>query len=165
MPRRAEKFSGFRSFLEAKKRELEKNFERSLAMTFSEVAELGCPLPRSAYMHRAWWANNGSKVWVRAGFRIESVDMEKNLVRVRRQGPVSPEERKKDAERAIQWRAELRKKLPKGTEIANATTGHHDSRAHPLVGALTGTIRLVAGPGRTAPADPDWGRTAGSGSP
>jgi hypothetical protein len=52
-------------------------------MTFAEVEELVGPLPDSARIHRAWWAND-SKVealaWRAAGRRVESVNQTAELV-------------------------------------------------------------------------------------
>lgn len=47
-----------------------------IRMTFDEIAALVGGLPKSAYVHRAWWANEtvGSHVharsWQRAGYRV-----------------------------------------------------------------------------------------------
>jgi hypothetical protein len=47
-------------------------------MTFPQVEELVGRLPDSAHRHRAWWGNNGAtvaaKVWLKAGWHVESVN-------------------------------------------------------------------------------------------
>ena len=47
--------------------------------TFNDVEDvLGMPLPDSARMHRAWWANQGhaqSAAWLNAGYKTVSVDL------------------------------------------------------------------------------------------
>jgi hypothetical protein len=46
-------------------------------MTFAEVEDLVGPLPSSARLHRAWWANGSlvqAQAWRDAGWHVESVD-------------------------------------------------------------------------------------------
>ena len=49
--------------------------------SFSEIEKiLGAPLPRSARVHREWWANDRSAhvqshYWMKAGWRTEVVDV------------------------------------------------------------------------------------------
>lgn len=46
-------------------------------MTFAEVADLVGPLPSSARLHQAWWANGSlvqAQAWRDAGWHVESVD-------------------------------------------------------------------------------------------
>jgi hypothetical protein len=48
-----------------------------VARTFGEVEALVGPLPRSAWQHRAWWANDSkvqARAWRAAGWRVQSVD-------------------------------------------------------------------------------------------
>jgi len=48
-----------------------------LRMTFDQVADLVGPLPQSAFVHRAWWANDTkvqSIAWRSAGWRVDAVD-------------------------------------------------------------------------------------------
>jgi hypothetical protein len=60
-------------------------------MTFAEVEELVGPLPDSARVHRAWWAND-SKVealaWRAAGLRVASVNQSSGLVVFARGGDI-----------------------------------------------------------------------------
>lgn len=60
-----------------------------LELDFSEVEQIiGVELPRSAYQHRAWWANTPShaqaNAWVSAGWRVEGVDFEQGTVTLMR---------------------------------------------------------------------------------
>lgn len=52
---------------------------RDLPMSFEQIEELVGKLPRSAYAHRAWWANTPdarveARAWRSAGWAVESVD-------------------------------------------------------------------------------------------
>lgn len=52
-------------------------------MRFAEVEELVGPLPDSARIHRAWWANDSkveAQAWRAAGWRVASVDQSSGLV-------------------------------------------------------------------------------------
>jgi CBS domain-containing protein len=62
-----------------------------IALTFDQIeAMIGEPLPPSALEHTSWWANDGSRdsrqstAWLRAGWRVESVDFEEKQVILRR---------------------------------------------------------------------------------
>lgn len=58
--------------------------------TFAQVEEIiGGPLPRSAYEHRAWWANDSvghvqSQQWLDVGWRVASVNFSTQVVRFAR---------------------------------------------------------------------------------
>lgn len=58
--------------------------------TFAQIEEIiGSPLPRSAYEHRAWWANDSvshiqSQQWLDVGWRVASVNMTEREVRFAR---------------------------------------------------------------------------------
>lgn len=58
--------------------------------TFAQIEEIiGAPLPRSAYEHRAWWANDSvghvqSQQWLDVGWRVASVNMTEREVRFAR---------------------------------------------------------------------------------
>lgn len=65
--------------------------------TFSDVeATLGRPLPKSAYRHQAWWANqNGpghsqTHGWRSVGWRTTKLDLEQCRVRFEREQKASP---------------------------------------------------------------------------
>ena len=52
-------------------------------MSFAEIGNLGIDLPKSAYDHRAWWANDRTTehrpmrdAWLDAGWETEDVDMQ-----------------------------------------------------------------------------------------
>lgn len=54
-------------------------------LSFDEINTIiSAELPKSAYDHRAWWANTESHsqslAWIAAGWRVESVDLEKQLI-------------------------------------------------------------------------------------
>ena len=57
-----------------------------ISITFSELEQvLRFALPNSAYVHRAWWANNGQRhchaqAWLDAGYKIENVDLRAKTV-------------------------------------------------------------------------------------
>jgi hypothetical protein len=68
---------------------LVKQYKVSVSLTFKEIEQiLGFPLPPSAYNHRAWWANSLSHPqagsWVKVGWRVSKVNIEKNTVFFRR---------------------------------------------------------------------------------
>lgn len=103
-----------------------------VAMTFSEIEKItGSKLPASS-RYRAWWSNNDfnsvlTKVWRKAGFKSEQVNMKaRKLVfrRVRR-----PEE---------------------------AATAGGEGAFHPAYGMMQGLLRVMPGTDLTQPADPDW---------
>jgi hypothetical protein len=52
---------------------------RSVTLSFEEMAGIVEALPGSARNHRAWWANDESHVqaraWLRAGWRVKTVDL------------------------------------------------------------------------------------------
>lgn len=62
----------------------------SVSVSFDELERLlGCPLPGSARRLRVWWSNDASHVqakygWLRAGWRVEAVNMEAGVVKFRR---------------------------------------------------------------------------------
>lgn len=72
------------------RRFLEEQANPAPTITFEELQDLVGELPRSAWDHPAWWANqqSGSHVqafaWMDAGFRVERVDQNEGWVRFRR---------------------------------------------------------------------------------
>lgn len=58
---------------------------RRLALAFTQIEQLiGAELPPSARKHRAWWANDShshtqSKLWLAAGWRVDSVNMSEGV--------------------------------------------------------------------------------------
>lgn len=53
---------------------------KAVSMGFAEIGKvLGKSLPKSAFAHRAWWANTGSHAqalaWLTAGWKVEHVDL------------------------------------------------------------------------------------------
>ena len=66
-----------------------------VSLSFTEIEGiLGCGLPRSAFVHRPWWANDAahhphSKAWIAAGYRSERVDMEGRRVVFRRESGIN----------------------------------------------------------------------------
>ncbi|MGD0608900.1 MAG: hypothetical protein ABSA53_35615 [Streptosporangiaceae bacterium] len=70
---------------------------RELLMSFEQVEELVGRLPRSAYVHRAWWANTddarvAALAWRSAGWNVKSVDQANTQVAFARNAPdkISP---------------------------------------------------------------------------
>lgn len=90
-------------------------------VTFHEIeAWAGQPLPRSAFIYRAWWSNNSGndsnvlKPWELAGFIATDVDM------------------------------------PLRSLFLRLKPGAAAAPHHPLRGALKGTIRIVGAPTTTS---------------
>lgn len=100
-------------------------------MTFAEIEKvIGNKLPGSSNV-RAWWSNNDfnsvmTKIWLKAGFKSEQVDMKARKLVFRR----------------------VRK--PK-----QAAAGGEEP-FHPLYGMMQGLIRVMPGTDLTQPADPEW---------
>ena len=66
----------------------------TLTLTFQDLeAILQRPLPRSAYKHRAWWANTDTHtqalVWLTAGWKVDEADLEALTVTFTRTQSVS----------------------------------------------------------------------------
>lgn len=64
---------------------------RSYEMSFDEISTvMGADLPKSAYDHRAWWANTESHsqalAWISAGWKVDGVDLDKQLIHFVRLG-------------------------------------------------------------------------------
>lgn len=62
--------------------------QTQLTLTFEKIEQiLSAKLPPSAYQHQAWWANerNGAHVhahsWLEAGWKVESFDLNRKMVR------------------------------------------------------------------------------------
>ncbi len=113
-------------------------------MTFAEIEEvLGGKLPRSAYIHRPWWANEAmghihAKAWLAAGFRTAQVDMEGQTLVFSRL-PTSP------VEKPSGMSDEAREYVPApGAE-------EKQPRRHPIFGALAGTFTIEPGYDLTQP--------------
>lgn len=54
-------------------------------LSFDEITKvMGAPLPKSAYDHRAWWANTESHsqalAWISAGWKVDGVDLDKKVI-------------------------------------------------------------------------------------
>lgn len=117
-------------------------------MTFAEIEKvLGTTLPDSQ-KHRAWWSNNPSnnvmtQVWLDAGFETEQVDVV--------------------GRKLVFRRARSRSSSGNERQSANFDGGGpspataDDTRPHPIVGCMKGTVRIPEGVDLTEPADPDWG--------
>ena len=62
-------------------------------MSFGEIERiLGFKLPKSAYQHEAWWANNvtghsHARAWIKSGWRTEAVDLAARKVTFCREYP------------------------------------------------------------------------------
>ena len=70
--------------------------EARVEMKFSDIERLlGFPLPRSARIHRPWWANTDhghvqSRAWLDAGFESRDVDLEAERLEFVRLNAVAP---------------------------------------------------------------------------
>ena len=58
---------------------------KTYEMSFDEITTvMGAELPKSAYDHRAWWANTESHsqalAWISAGWKVDGVDLDNHLI-------------------------------------------------------------------------------------
>ena len=63
-------------------------------MSFADIENLVGPLPSSARIHRAWWANDSKSealAWRAAGWRVQSVDQAAGRVVFARSGTTGPQ--------------------------------------------------------------------------
>src|SRR5690625_4224289 len=65
--------------------------EDQVDLEFEQIERvINAELPRSAYQHRAWWANTPShaqaNAWVSAGWRVDRVDFDNDTVSLTRIG-------------------------------------------------------------------------------
>jgi len=64
--------------------------EDCITLSFKQLEEiLGFRLPPSSRKYRAWWANDKTHVqaadgWLRAGWKVDSVDLRKEMVTFKR---------------------------------------------------------------------------------
>jgi len=73
-------------------------------MSFADIEELVGPLPASARLHRAWWANDSKSealAWRAAGWRVQSVDQAAERVIFARSGTVPQPARQAAAYRHV----------------------------------------------------------------
>lgn len=101
-------------------------------MKFADIERItGAKLPASS-RYRAWWSNNDfnsvlTKVWLKAGFKSEQVDMRARKLVFRRVGKANGE----------------------------AGQGAGEKPFHPLYGYMKGLVHIMPGTDVTKPADPD----------
>jgi hypothetical protein len=157
------KYTALEAFLLAQKKPV-------IPTTFAQIESVvGHPLPASA-KYPAWWSNNPSnnsmtKVWRRAGFRTEQVDVVQKTLVFRHcpsSAPEPPMSEEQQARRHENLMARIRNnKADRPAPVKNGFTegGRPFSASHhPLRGALKGILRLVGGTDLTKPADPEWGK-------
>jgi hypothetical protein len=131
---------------------LRSQFGDEIPMTFVEVERvLGFRLPPSAREHRPWWSNNPdnsamTKVWLKAGFRTERVDLAGEKLVFVRGG--AEEETMSPGKKGFSEAAAAASNIAKGTT------------RHPALGAMKGMLTIMPGVDLTEPADPEWGRIA-----
>ena len=112
-----------------------------IAMTFREVETvLGRKLPKSAYGHRAWWANENrghshAKAWLGAGYETEQVDMAAKKLVFRRVSRTMPHSGMEESPRMFEQETQPEKKQGR----------------YPLIGALIGTFTIEPGWDLTGP--------------
>jgi hypothetical protein len=110
---------------------------KEVPMTFAEIERvIGAKLPPNSPQYPAWWSNNPSnnvmtRVWLKAGFRTEQVDVRSRKVVFRR-----VEQKPRETQ-------------PQRPDKAGR---------HPIFGALKGLVHVPPGVDLTEPADPDWGK-------
>jgi len=158
-----DKYAALESFLRSHGKQV-------IRTTFAEIEKIvGQPLPASA-KYPAWWSNNPSnnsmtKVWRRANFRTEQVDVARKTL-VFRYVPPEPPEPPLTKEQYQSQKERVRKILSGNSsaqvvsesQISLAESGRTFATSHhPLRGALKGILRLVGGTDLSKPADPDWG--------
>ncbi len=77
------KYEALPQFLARKKRAIQR-------LSFGEIERvLGFKLPKSAYRHEAWWANDAAghshaRAWLKSGWRTETIDLVGRKVTFRR---------------------------------------------------------------------------------
>ncbi len=107
----------------------------SVPMTFAEIERvIRASLPRSAYRHRSWWANNPAdrpqiQGWRDAGYKLARVDMTGRRAVFEKIAPPAAE----------------------GPEPVEA--GGAFSRVY---GCMKGTVTVAPGVDLTAPLDVEW---------
>lgn len=152
---------------------LKKRPENQIELSFHRIEEiLGFQLPPTAYKQRAWWSNNTrnsvmTKVWRRAGFKTEAVDMAKKRLVFRRVPPPPPPQTPAE-QQEVPFLERLRRKsaaagMADSARLYSAekeTSGTPPRCRHPLYGALKGYIRIMPGVDLTEPADAEWGERA-----
>ncbi|HTA70153.1 MAG TPA: hypothetical protein VK776_17820 [Bryobacteraceae bacterium] len=68
----------------------------TVALTFSRIGEIiHDSLPPAAHAYRAWWANNikghvHAAAWLNAGYKVETVDLERGVVTFAKLGGGAP---------------------------------------------------------------------------
>ncbi|WP_226087492.1 hypothetical protein [Mesobacillus sp. S13] len=68
--------------------------KKETTLSFKEIEELlGFPLPKSAYIHNAWWANDignhtQAKSWLMAGWKTKNVDLRKTVTFIKGEAKV-----------------------------------------------------------------------------
>ena len=120
---------------------LKKQPNDEVRLSFSQIERIvGHKLPPTAQHHRAWWSNSSknsvmTKAWLDAGFRSEQVDME--------------------------GRKLVFRKVAAGEGAGSSGDKREgNSKPHPLIGAMKGTIWIAPGTDLTQPACPEWGEVA-----
>ncbi len=117
-----------------------------LPMNFREDEEIiGAELPKSAYRHRPWWANEAknhvhAKAWLAAGYQTAQVDMEGRKLVFKHTGKPHAGAR--------------------GMEESQRMFKHEEpktaAKRHPMIGALKGWLVVEPGYDLTEPAMPEW---------
>lgn len=108
-----------------------------LPISFREIERIiDAKLPASAREHRAWWSNNPSnsvmtKAWLAAGYKSQDVDLEGEALVFRRVAKPA----------------------------TNAPT--HPQGPHPLLGRLSGAVRVTDDKTLCAPVAEEWQAASG----
>lgn len=123
---------------------------KEVPMRFSEIERvLDAKLPRSAYVHRPWWANEArghvhAKAWLDAGYETAQVDMAGKKLVFRR--TAAPEPVPSGVEEPMRNFAHEKLPLP----LKNGT--------HPAIGSMKGMITIAPGVDLSEPAlsEEEW---------
>lgn len=143
---------------------LERQPGEEIPMTFAEIERIiGLSLPRSS-RYPAWWSNNPSnnamtKVWIRAGFKTEKVniDARRLVFKRQREGELSMAQ----DHSVLQARgiADAGRAYKAPDKTAPGATGHSAQDGYPpFYGSMKGLITIMPGVDLTEPADPEWGK-------
>lgn len=138
-----------------------------IPMTFAEIERvIGCPLPRSS-RYPAWWSNNPSnnvmtKIWLRAGFKTEQVNVEARKLVFKRASTVDEHRQSMAQSHSLLHThgiADAGRAYKAEDKASSGSSGHSPQDGYPpFYGSMKGLITIMPGVDLTEPADPEWGK-------